>query len=131
MSDITLSDCLYLVVFSHSLVSSKDYNHDLALFASNLRSGIQIICPAQIWYYAQDYSCSDFCIPILSRDCTLVETSVTEIIEEVVKICGSQGGYKIGVIAHLNDQQNCVDILIQNGFKPILIEFESLINQDL
>lgn len=114
-------DCL--VVFPRGIISNKNtVNANLALIANNLETNSQIICPAQIWYYLEDFPCSDRCICILPRNPDIYPTLRLEIVEEVKAICQQTANFTLGVIAHPDDQDECMELLSAVGIASVKID---------
>jgi hypothetical protein len=94
-------DCI--LVIPHGLVlNARCPNAALAIYANNLSSSSPIICPAQIWYYLEDFACAFRCERILRRNPEITPTHLEEIIEAVIAICNHNSWTRVAVVCHPN-----------------------------
>lgn len=114
-------DCIAVV--SHGLELSKNkINASLSMVANNLNLQIPIICPAPIWNNLQDLPSEQDCIQILNRDPRVHDTTISEILTEVTNVCYSKGWRSLLLIARLEDQEICSQILFAHGLQCTIIE---------
>ena len=123
MSQTNSYDCL--VVVSHGIVSSKEtINKRLAEIAMYQDTEVSIVCPWQIWYFLEEteFNCVDQCIPILKRNPEKVETSVAEIVDATLQICEEKNYTRVGIVAHPDEVEECLNLFLKGGIHAFLIE---------
>lgn len=122
-TDDSSYDCLLVV--SHGIVTNKErINSKLAQIAKDEDTEMTIICPWQIWYFLEreEFGREDQCIPILQRNPETEATSVVEIVEETSNICKEQNFTRVGIIAHPDEFEECLNLFLKRGINAFILD---------